>query len=79
MLEITKDGLTFVIEQSLPLGCVIIEALLRQDQDGYNLMWNIKNTESSYQSYNLGRRNQWQKALSDALIFIENKLRELDK
>lgn len=68
MLDIQKDGLTYVIEHSLALDDGNAQSwLLREDSDGW-LLW-----QTQGDAHRIGRRKTWQKALHDALVYIENK------
>jgi hypothetical protein len=70
-LDIQKDGLTYCIEATT-VNEVTIEALLREDQDGWGLDECTKAVPSRKQGYwRLGRRKSWAKALAEALDLLE--------
>lgn len=70
-LEIQKDGLTYIITASMEFETRQIVALLQEDQEGW-LLWDGIGLRWSHR---IGRRKTWQKALHDALVYIEDMLK----
>lgn len=74
-LNVYQDGAIYCIELERAGSGERMEALLQEDAGGW-LVTEITRTTPINQRLGsrLGRRKQWQTALAEALVFIENEL-----
>jgi len=71
-LDVQKDGLTYIITMSMPMGDGEQCWLLREEYGE----WMMIASQPYGDSHKLGRRKTWQRAMHDALVYLEEKLNE---
>jgi hypothetical protein len=72
-LSIDKDGLTYCIEYTSVVSHRTVEALLREDEEGWQLTDCTHPRHKPLRDFSqgIGRRKSWIKALHDALVIVE--------